>query len=169
MWINRREYERLVAVQNATIAPLGDALRLVNVLREDLARERTARFYAQTRLAELKTEHAASLAAVSSQLQVAQTNFDWLTVQFNQVSNERALLLTAKAGLAVPAQQIALARPGPGGTGAMPDGRPVSVADLNLGEATADDRIFEDVGDQAAAALGLDKGRVYAGPEALLE
>jgi len=134
-------------------------------LREELARERTGRYFAQTRMAELKTEQATTLADLKSRLAIAQANFEWLSAMHNQASAERAQLMFERRGLTVPAPTVQVRRDqenAPAGIGVPLEDLPSNVAEL----ASRQD-FFEDMGERAAAAEGI-KSDTYDDPSALL-
>ncbi len=93
-------------------------------------RERTARAEGQLDLAH-------------EQLAIAQNNFEWARVRLNQIEAERAQLMTTL--LRVPIQPVTIERP------AEPASAPAAGAGIPMGIGFD----FEDVGDEAAEALGI--------------
>lgn len=138
-------------------------------LREDVARERTARYYAQVRMAELKTEHATTIADLKSRLTVAQANFEWLSAMHNQAAAERSELMRQKVGVAVPALSVQVRRDMEQVGSGQPftDEMPSELSEIAA--SVAENDLFNDMGDKAASVMGVDKPRTYDSAASLLE
>jgi hypothetical protein len=141
---------------------------LVATLREELAGERAARAFMAQRITEMKLEHLAQLEESRRRLSISQANFEWLTVSHNQISAEVQALRNARSGVSLPPLEVQFRAPDPG-----PQGQPTPAARREVAEPTGvadlvDQGLsFDDVGDRAAAAFGLD-GRTYDGSTVLL-
>lgn len=135
----------------------GDALAAVlSTLREDLAAERAARAFAMQRLDEEKRVRAAVVEEYRRRLAIAQANFEWLSVAYNRLEAERSQLLLGRLGIVSPPLTVETQH----GVG-VPLGHPTPAAqtvpdDQTLTDVIASGSLFEDMGDSAARALGLD-------------
>jgi hypothetical protein len=106
---------------------------------------------AKRELAEARTR----IDGLERALAVAQNNFEWARVRLNAVEQERAILIDRVMGVRVPVPEMSR-EPAAAGTVATgpreaEDARSALLAGLGLPL-----NIFDDIGDTAAAAAGLD-------------
>ena len=83
-------------------------------------------------------KHSEAARILSEQNRALQTTMDWMRVQINQLSHEKAQLLFNYTGVKIASPEI------------VPSAPPANIEDI-LG-ATAH---FDDIGDDAAAKLGI--------------
>lgn len=138
----------------------------IDALRAELAAERACRFHVEQRIAELKAEHAKEREESRRRLAISQANFEWLSIAFNKSEAERSQLMLGRLGIVTPPLRVETTADGlPGATlDEQRDRRDVDrgvrdTADLNdlLGNVGT----FDDVGENAARALGLKSGEIY--------
>jgi hypothetical protein len=148
------------------MSSLVTAIQAENVqLLEEIARERTARYYMQTRMAELKTEQAGVVADLKSRLAIAQANFEWLSAMHNVAAAERSQLMLQRVGVQVPAPTVAMRRDAENAPAGQ--GQPLADDPPNLAELSVRDDLFEDMGNLRAGMEGV-KSQVYDDPSFLL-
>jgi len=149
--------------------PVDGLFAIIQRQREDLAGERAARAYAMQRMSELKLEHLRETEDLRRRLAISQANFEWLTVSLNQANAERQALFNTRTSTNLPPVQIEFNRPA-----AEPPSMPEReiprdrVDQPDVASLVEQGLSFADVGDRAAAILGLDNGGVYDDVASLL-
>lgn len=172
MWIGKLAWALLTDTLKETKAALAIRDTRVQELQIELASSETACRQIATQLRDAQALHAVEVEQLKGQISLTQNNFEWMRHQFNAMSNDRAILAQQK-GLVLPAPQFE--RAGDAGTASQPSAgapltpgarvddeappfaAPASTEDPDEWMKTVGEQVgnFEDVGDAAAAVLGV--------------